>query len=171
MFSDMADILTAPRAVSTTPPSTRPTVNSTLSSSSIISHKRQQQQQNHFPPSSSEILFTVQPLLYTAIGFQKLVLTTAFHLLLRTMVTAYLVGTTVAWRTLSTSKLAAVTVTQLIWQAWDSKRSRRFRKRLEFEFFVLILGPLGNMMLLLLLWPGWAMLGLGIFWGWWKYSG
>ncbi|KAK3991045.1 hypothetical protein QBC44DRAFT_210482, partial [Cladorrhinum sp. PSN332] len=105
----------------------------------------------------SEILSTVYPLFYNALDFQKLVLTTAFHLLINTCMAVYLVGTTVAWRTLTSSKLVAVTALQLMWMAWDSKRSRRFRKRLEFEFFVLILGPLGNMMLLLLFWPGWVI--------------
>ncbi|KAK4227417.1 hypothetical protein QBC38DRAFT_337742, partial [Podospora fimiseda] len=106
----------------------------------------------------SEILSTVYPLLYNALNFQKLILTTIFHLLLNTCMAVYLVGTTVAWRTLTTSKLVASTALQLLWIAWDSKRSRRLRKRLEFEFFVLLLGPLGNMMFLMAFWAGWVML-------------
>ncbi|KAK3385298.1 hypothetical protein B0H63DRAFT_559934 [Podospora didyma] len=47
---------------------------------------------------------------------------------------------------------------QLTWTLWDSKRSRRIRKKLELEFFVLILGPGGNSLLLLLFWPGWLIL-------------
>lgn len=44
--------------------------------------------------------------------------------------------------------------------AWDSKQGRRLRKKVEFEFFVLILGC-GNSFLLVCLWPGWIVLGLG----------
>lgn len=53
--------------------------------------------------------------------------------------------------------------------AWDSKQGRRLRKKVEFEFFVLILGC-GNGFALILFWPGWAFVGLAylvyLMWTW-----
>jgi hypothetical protein len=41
---------------------------------------------------------------------------------------------------------------------WDCKTTRQIRKRIEFEFFVLILGPSGNALLLTIFWPGWILI-------------
>lgn len=63
---------------------------------------------------------------------------------------------------LAAKKLAAMSVTalsNLAWGAWNSKQSRRLRKKLEFEFFVLILGS-GNGFILMVFWPGWILVGL-----------
>jgi len=46
----------------------------------------------------------------------------------------------------------------LTWSAWDSKPVRRLRKKVEFEFFVLLLGC-GNTLFLMVFWPGWIPLG------------
>lgn len=43
--------------------------------------------------------------------------------------------------------------------AWNSKQSRRLQKKVEFEFFVLILGC-GNSFCLVVFWPGWILIGL-----------
>lgn len=43
--------------------------------------------------------------------------------------------------------------------AWNSSQGRRLRKKLEFEFFVLILGC-GNSLCLAVFWPGWFIIGL-----------
>lgn len=45
------------------------------------------------------------------------------------------------------------------WSAWNSSQGRRLRKKLEFEFFVLILGC-GNSLCLAVFWPGWFIIGL-----------
>ncbi|KAI0101470.1 hypothetical protein GGR51DRAFT_330017 [Nemania sp. FL0031] len=45
-----------------------------------------------------------------------------------------------------------------IWLLWDNRHSRRFRKKMEFEFFLLILGG-GHFLFLLLFWPGWIIIG------------
>jgi hypothetical protein len=45
------------------------------------------------------------------------------------------------------------------WSAWNSDQGRRLRKKLEFEFFVLILGC-GNSLCLAVFWPGWLIIGL-----------
>ncbi|KAI1495429.1 hypothetical protein F5X99DRAFT_148188 [Biscogniauxia marginata] len=44
--------------------------------------------------------------------------------------------------------------------AWDKKRIRRLRKKLEFEFFTLILSSGGNYLFLVIFWPGWWILGI-----------
>jgi hypothetical protein len=47
-------------------------------------------------------------------------------------------------------------VTQAI---WNSAQVKRLRKKLEFEFFTLILGG-GNSLCLVIFWPGWCILAL-----------
>ncbi|KUI54525.1 hypothetical protein VM1G_10244 [Cytospora mali] len=54
----------------------------------------------------------------------------------------------------STAALARLAST-----AWNSKQSRRLQKKVEFEFFVLILGC-GNSFCLVVFWPGWILIGL-----------
>lgn len=64
---------------------------------------------------------------------------------------------------------SAATLGRLAWSAWNSNASRRLRKKLEFEFFVLILGC-GNGFCLLVFWPGWILIGLAycfyLIWTW-----
>lgn len=62
---------------------------------------------------------------------------------------------------------SAVTLCQTTWIVWDSKTIRRLRKKLEFEFFVLILG-FGNGLVLSVFWPGWIFLATiaYFFWAW-----
>lgn len=79
----------------------------------------------------------------------------------------------VALRTLLVAKdigfTCVVAVAGLAFSAWDSKQGRRLRKKLEFEFFVLILGC-GNAFCLLLFWPGWILIGMVymiyLIWSW-----
>lgn len=58
--------------------------------------------------------------------------------------------------------MAVAALSSLVWNAWDSKQGRRLRKKLEFEFFVLILGT-GNGLILAVLWPGWILVALMYF--------
>ncbi|KAJ9162221.1 hypothetical protein NKR19_g1564 [Coniochaeta hoffmannii] len=62
----------------------------------------------------------------------------------------------------STSRFLAVRTTSALKSMcgaiWNSRRIRRLRKRIEFEFFVLILSPSGNNLFLLLFWPGWLLI-------------
>jgi len=63
---------------------------------------------------------------------------------------------------LTVKGLATMSVTalsKLAWGAWNSKQSRRLRKKVEFEFFVLILGS-GNGVILMMFWPGWILVAL-----------
>ncbi|KAI0188264.1 hypothetical protein EV127DRAFT_131191 [Xylaria flabelliformis] len=48
---------------------------------------------------------------------------------------------------------------QAAWRLWDSKHGRQLRKKVEFEFFTLILGG-GNNLCLILFWPGWPILSV-----------
>jgi len=129
----------------------------------------------------SDVISTLHPLVSSAVQFQQLLSTAAFHLFIRTYFAASIVATTslwasknIAWRSFIASRIIVARALSLTkraaWTAWDCKRARRFRKRLEFELFVLILGPGGNALLLMLFWPGWlmlAVLGLGI----WQLTG
>lgn len=129
----------------------------------------------------SNVISTLHPLVTSAVQFQQLIGSAAFHLLIRTYFAASIVvatslwaGKSIVWRMAVVSGVLATralsSTKQLVWAAWDCKRSRRFRKRLEFEVFILLLGPGGNAVLLMLFWPGWlllACLGLGI----WKFAG
>lgn len=54
---------------------------------------------------------------------------------------------------------SALALTEIAWSAWNSSHVRRLRKKLEFEFFVLILGC-GNSLCLAVFWPGWFIIGL-----------
>ncbi|KAH8912682.1 hypothetical protein BR93DRAFT_93519 [Coniochaeta sp. PMI_546] len=47
---------------------------------------------------------------------------------------------------------------------WNSRKIKRLRKRIEFEFFVLILSPSGNNLFLLVFWPGWILIAAAV-WG------
>ncbi|KAI0424518.1 hypothetical protein F5Y09DRAFT_138577 [Xylaria sp. FL1042] len=62
----------------------------------------------------------------------------------------------IAYHTARLSKQAA-------WRLWNSTHTRRLRKKIEFEFFTLILGAGGNNLCLVLFWPGWGVLGLAVF--------
>ncbi|KAI1288867.1 hypothetical protein F5Y03DRAFT_73752 [Xylaria venustula] len=52
---------------------------------------------------------------------------------------------------------------QATWTLWNSTQMRRLRKKIEFEFFTLILGAGGNNLCLVIFWPGWWLLGLAVF--------
>lgn len=66
----------------------------------------------------------------------------------------------------SASRFVAVRATSAILSrcrtAWNSGRVRRLRKRIEFEFFLLILSPSGNNLFLLLFWPGWLVIAAAV---------
>lgn len=49
------------------------------------------------------------------------------------------------------------------WWLWRCKAVGRLRKKLMVEFFVLVLGPSGNALVLMIFWPGWLVLA-GLVW-------
>jgi hypothetical protein len=129
----------------------------------------------------SDVISTLYPLVNSAVQFQQLIGSAAFHLLVRTYFAATIVATvslwaskSIAWRVFLASRILAartlLLTKHLAWTAWDSKQSRRFRKRLEFELFILLLGPGGNTLFLMLFWPGWLMLAF-LGWGLWHLTG
>ncbi|KAI0403792.1 hypothetical protein F4802DRAFT_278452 [Xylaria palmicola] len=61
--------------------------------------------------------------------------------------------------TKSTAYNAIQLFVRAAWTLWDSPRGRRLRKKIEFEFFTLILGG-GNGICLVLFWPGWGILAV-----------
>ncbi|KAH6612950.1 hypothetical protein B0J18DRAFT_71336 [Chaetomium sp. MPI-SDFR-AT-0129] len=117
-----------------------------------------------------DIISALHPLVTSAVYFQHFLSSLAFHLFVRTYFAASVVATltlwmskTIAWRTLLVSKFLAIRSLLLArrttWSVWDCKRARRFRKRLEFELYILLVGG-GNTVLLVVFWPGWIMLGV-----------
>lgn len=67
----------------------------------------------------------------------------------------------ILYRSLLFTRTAIMETASLTWNIWDSRKARQIRKKIEFEFFVWILGPGGNL-LCFLLWPGWLVLGFMI---------
>jgi len=45
------------------------------------------------------------------------------------------------------------------WRIWNTKRVKRWRRKIVFEFMVVVLGP-GNLFIVLVMWPGWILLGI-----------
>ncbi|KAK4666668.1 hypothetical protein QC763_302390 [Podospora pseudopauciseta] len=164
---------TAPTTMSTTTATTttttRKTHPSTLSRQQSSTLQRNQQ-------SSDLLITTISPLVHTIHHFQQL----AYHLYLNTLFAltilasaSFVASKAVAYRSFLLSKILAesgVLAGRWVYaKVWNGQRSRLFRKRLEFEIFVLLFGS-GNTILLLVLWPGWIVLGLaGV--GWWLVNG
>ncbi|KXX79227.1 hypothetical protein MMYC01_203420 [Madurella mycetomatis] len=128
----------------------------------------------------SDVISTLYPLINSALQFQQLVSSAAFHVLVRTYFAASLIAATsllasksIAWRSFLISRILAARAIALsrrvAWALWDCKSSRRFRKRLEFELYTMLIGPGGNALLLLLFWPGWALAFL--IWVLWRFTG
>lgn len=79
-----------------------------------------------------------------------------------------------AARSLVTLKFLAVKTAILLGQSshaiWESRTIRQCRKKLFFEFMVLVLGPSGNGLLVLIFWPGWLVLSAAV-WATWAWIG
>ncbi len=128
----------------------------------------------------SNVISTIYPLVNSAVQFQALLGAAAIHLVIRTYFAATILAAAswwasknIVWKSLLLSRIIAARVLfltrRLTWTVWDSKQCRRLRKRLEFELFVLILGPSGNALLLMIFWPGWPMLAF-LGWGFWQLT-
>ncbi|KAM0271636.1 hypothetical protein ACHAQH_009024 [Verticillium albo-atrum] len=101
-----------------------------------------------------------------ALGFQRLLGAVWISLILR----AYFVAAVTATTTLFASRVIAsrsfnVTKTILLGSAkgcrmvWKTKRVRRIRKQMEYDFAMVILGPGVNTLIVMVFWPGWWVLG------------
>jgi len=56
---------------------------------------------------------------------------------------------------------AAIIVSQAARYTWNTKRVKRWRRKVVFELMVVILGP-GNLLIVIVLWPGWILVGAAI---------
>ncbi|GAB1318565.1 ABC transmembrane type-1 domain-containing protein [Madurella fahalii] len=128
----------------------------------------------------SDVISALYPLANGALQFQQLVSSAAFYLLIRTYFAASLIAAasllaskSIAWRSFLVSRILVARMVALsrhvAWSLWDCKPSRRFRKRLEFELYTMLVGPGGNAVLLLIFWPGWTLAFL--IWALWRFTG
>ncbi|KAK0620892.1 hypothetical protein B0T14DRAFT_238544 [Immersiella caudata] len=128
---------------------------------------------------SLDVISSLGPLVNLAVWFQQILSSATLLLFLRTYLAVRVIGAAIlfgsriaALNALFASRLlamkSAAMTQQTLTALWDSKTLRRLRKKIEYEFFALILGPMGNLMCLLLFWPGWAVLGAM---GWFLCSG
>ena len=117
----------------------------------------------------SNAIKSLDPLLNLVHRFQQLLSSTTLVLLIRTLFAARVIGTAfllasraAVLRMLLTSRILTLKTVCLakhfLWTVWDSRRTRRLRRKLQFELFIMMLGPGGNILCLILFWPGWLLL-------------
>lgn len=125
-------------------------------------------------PQSSDLISNLGPLLNLALQFHQTLSSATLVFFIRTYLTARLVGTALfltsrlaALQALIISRALTISTTSvarwIAWTIWNCKKCRRLRKKLEFEFFALVLGPGGNALFLVLFWPGWIFLGAAFY--------
>ncbi|KAK4184676.1 hypothetical protein QBC35DRAFT_477034 [Podospora australis] len=114
----------------------------------------------------SNVISALSPLVQHALQLQQLISTIALHLFVRAYFAVYLVTSATLEASMSIARRALILSKWLGQKTWKSRRATRLRKRLEFELFVLLVGPCGNMLFLMLFWPGWLALGLAL----WAYG-
>lgn len=108
-----------------------------------------------------------------AIRTTLIVLAERFFRLNHTILTYLIFGGTIA--TLQTFLItkeltmrSTAALARVAEKAWNSRQARKLQKKVEFEFFVLILGC-GNSFCLVIFWPGWILIGLAYLL-WWVIS-
>ncbi|KAH8891793.1 hypothetical protein GQ53DRAFT_781547 [Thozetella sp. PMI_491] len=129
----------------------------------------------------SDLLSIFGPLVRVAPRFQQAVSSAVYLAIVR----SYLVASILTASLLVASKFTITNTLRLAsflaahslalakfvsWKVWDSKSCRRLRKKVQFEFFVLILGPGGNALILMLFWPGWIV-AIAAIWALWSWTG
>jgi len=125
-------------------------------------------------PHASQLLATLEPALCLASHGQQLLRRAILSLLnisllasgvvrLGLIAPAYLyqAATSTLYHLAHSSRWA-------IRRLWNTTQVKRLRKKIEFEFFTLILGAGGNNLFLVIFWPGWYIIGLAGFalWTW-----
>jgi hypothetical protein len=111
--------------------------------------------------------------LYFAAVFQQLLSTTTLFLSMRTYVLSLLLLRQASYAShvllIQSYYASSLCLKQLcpvvkagVEQGWTAME--KFRNKLFFEFMVFVLGPGGNSVLLLVFWPGWFVVGGGV-WG------
>jgi hypothetical protein len=113
---------------------------------------------------------------YLAILFQRILSTTTIFLFFR----AYILSTILLRQSFYASQIlfmqsyyaSAVLAKQLCWTSKvalhiSRKESEKLRNKLIFEFMVFVLGSGGNSLLLIVFWPGWIVVGGGVYGIYW----
>lgn len=128
----------------------------------------------------SDITRLLVPTLALVLRFQSIIGSVSVFICLR----AYLLASAVfagalsatrivAFQAIVTAKLGAfhgfTMSSKTISDLWNSRSVQTVRRKVFYEFAVFILGT-GNVMIVLLFWPGWWLLA-GIFWVVWKLWG
>ncbi|KZL63807.1 hypothetical protein CI238_12439 [Colletotrichum incanum] len=116
----------------------------------------------------SDLIALFGPTFNLAVRFQRLVAVASSLLFVygHLLATTTLTSTVVATRLLVAHSFyffnaAALALRKSLRLAWNSKEIRRLRKKFFMEFATTILGPGGNMLIVLVFWPGWIFI-LGV---------
>ncbi|KAF5676995.1 hypothetical protein FHETE_1897 [Fusarium heterosporum] len=128
----------------------------------------------------SDITRLIGPALQIALRFRSLVSSISIFLCLHACFIASITfaGIVYASKTVTThaftaAKFSAFYIfnmsTQAVASAWNSKNVQRLRDKIWYEFAVFILGS-GNMIFLMLFWPGWWVLASAC-WAFWMLFG
>ncbi|KAK2059591.1 hypothetical protein LY76DRAFT_511826 [Colletotrichum caudatum] len=113
----------------------------------------------------SDLLALLGPTFTLAVRFQRLV-TVASSLLFvygHLLATTTLTSTAVATRLFAANSVLLLGTTtsalrRALRRAWNSKNVTKLRKKFFMEFATTILGPGGNMLIVLVFWPGWTLI-------------
>ncbi|KAL0944866.1 uncharacterized protein CTRU02_202753 [Colletotrichum truncatum] len=116
----------------------------------------------------SDLIALFGPTFDLAIRFQRLIAVASSLLFVygHLLATSTLTSTVIATRLFAThsthvSKATMLMLMRSMRSAWDCKKIRSMRKKLFMEFATTILGPGGNMLIIMVFWPGWwLILGL-----------
>ncbi|ORY59683.1 uncharacterized protein BCR38DRAFT_488702 [Pseudomassariella vexata] len=121
---------------------------------------------------SFDIFSILEPTIAFALQFQQLLSNGSLSVFVRTCAIAsdlLRVSRIVAAQSLCETKCVLANIVALSKNAglaaWNTKAVRRWRKKMEHEFFTFALGC-GNVLCLMLFWPGWWLLGIAIFAAW-----
>ncbi|KAJ4318848.1 hypothetical protein N0V84_006662 [Fusarium piperis] len=128
----------------------------------------------------SDIISLLGPALEIALRFQSLISSLSIFLCLRTwlLTSTTLTGVVYASRIVALKACIATKSSashgfnmssKAVVSVWNSKSVQRLRKKLWYEFAVFVLGS-GNMVFLMLFWPGWWLLAC-VCWAAWVLFG
>ncbi|KAG8673353.1 hypothetical protein FPOAC2_06796 [Fusarium poae] len=128
----------------------------------------------------SNITRLIGPSLQIALRFQSLVGSISIFLCLRvcyvasiTFASVLYASKTVTFKAFVAAKFSAFhsfnMSSQALASAWNSKKVQRLRNKIWYEFAVFVLGS-GNLIFLMLFWPGWWVLA-GAGWAGWMLFG
>ncbi|WYZ44879.1 hypothetical protein EsH8_VIII_000195 [Colletotrichum jinshuiense] len=113
----------------------------------------------------SDIIAVFGPTFNLAIRFQRLVAVASSllfvygHLLATTTLTSTVIATRLfAAHSLYVSRETLSALRRCFHTVWESKKVRTVRKKFFMEFATTILGPGGNLLIVMVFWPGWLLI-------------